>query len=829
MSTKQSSHNTPSDNAYQPSALEAAIQKQWQDKNLFKSTEDITKEKFYCLSMLPYPSGELHVGHVRNYVLGDLISRYQRMKGKNVMQPMGWDAFGLPAENAAIKHQLAPAAWTKQNIITMRAQLNRLGLAVDWDREITTCQPDYYHWEQWFFIQLYKKDLVYKKNAIVNWDPVDQTVLANEQVIDGRGWRSGALVERKEIPQWFIKTRQYAEELLNDLDELPNWPEQVKTMQRNWIGRSEGLEVQFETSLSSTPNLTVYTTRPDTLMGVSYLAVATEHPIAKIAAANNEKIQTFINDCQQNDVSEATLETMEKVGVATGLHAIHPITKELIPIWVANFVLMQYGTGAVMAVPAHDQRDFEFAQKYNLSIMPVITPSNNIDHDFSQQAFTTVGTLINSAQFDGLTSIDAKQQISDHIEQTQQGKCTTNYRLRDWGVSRQRYWGTPIPMIYCKACGTVPVPEAELPVKLPEQLIPDGKTSPLKQCTEFYQTQCPQCHQSAERETDTFDTFVESSWYYLRYCCPDQKNALCDDRAKYWAPVDQYIGGIEHAIMHLLYARLFHKMIRDLGLIHSKEPFARLLTQGMVLKNGAKMSKSKGNTVSPDALIKKYGADTLRFFVIFAAPPEQSLEWSDSGVEGAFKFLKRIHHFTTTHKTIFQAQLRHHQKTYAKDDQTQAIRRTTHQLLKQANTDMNKQQFNTVASTAMKLFNHINSLEFHQHIAVATEALTILLKILSPIAPHLTNHLWQQLYDHDEDISQSAWPSVDKSALECQTINLIIQINGKRRGEITAPQQADQSNIKQTILNDQKLSTLLNNATIKKLIIVPNRLVNVVI
>ncbi len=580
---------------YSPADIEADVQQYWQEKKTFRAVEENSKEKYYCLAMFPYPSGQLHMGHVRNYTIGDVIARYQRMQGKNVLQPMGWDAFGLPAENAAIKNKVAPAAWTYDNIDYMRGQLQRLGLGYDWERELATCTPEYYRWEQWLFTRLFKKDLVYKKTAAVNWCPVDNTVLANEQVVDGCCWRCDTPVEKREIPQWFMKITDYAEQLLGDLDQLDGWPEQVKTMQANWIGRSEGLQIEFDVA-DSDESLAVYTTRPDTLMGVTYLAVAAEHPLSIKAAESNSELQAFIDECRLMETSEAAMETAEKKGVATGLMATHPISGELVPVWAANFVLMGYGTGAVMSVPAHDQRDYEFAQKYDLTIKQVIAPAKDEDCDLTKAAFTEKGLLVNSEHFDGLTSQDSFDAIAKVLEQQNKGERQTNYRLRDWGVSRQRYWGTPIPIINCPDCGAVPVPEVDLPVRLPEDVIVDGSGSPIKSMPEFYQCQCPQCGADAERETDTFDTFFESSWYYARFTCPDNTEAMLDERANHWLPVDQYIGGIEHAVLHLLYARFFHKLMRDEGLVSGDEPFKNLLTQGMVLKDGVKMSKSKGNT-----------------------------------------------------------------------------------------------------------------------------------------------------------------------------------------------------------------------------------------
>ncbi len=633
---------------YQPDSVEREAQQYWADARCFEVSEDPDKDKFYCLTMFPYPSGKLHMGHVRVFTISDVFARYQRMQGKHVLQPMGWDAFGMPAENAAIQRGIAPAKWTYDNIDDMRGQLKRLGYAYDWTREITTCRPDYYRWEQWLFTRMFKKGLVYRKNSVVNWDPVDQTVLANEQVIDGRGWRSDARVERREIPQWFMKITAYADELLEALDRLPGWPDSVKTMQRNWIGRSEGVELSFDVAGEEEP-LTVYTTRPDTLMGVTYMAVAAEHPLAARAAASDAGVAAFIEECKKTDAAEATLETMEKKGMPLGIAAIHPITGEDIPLWVANFVLMSYGTGAVMAVPGHDARDWEFATKHGVPIKQVIAPADGSEVDIQEAVFVDKGVLINSGEFDGLEFEAAFNAIADHFERTGRGRRTVNFRLRDWGVSRQRYWGTPIPIIYCEDCGAVAVPEEQLPVVLPENVEFTGVGSPLREMPEFYKVDCPQCGKVARRETDTFDTFVESSWYFARYACPDNASAMLDKRAEYWTPVDQYTGGIEHAILHLLYSRFFQRVMRDEGLTGVSEPFTNLLTQGMVLKDGAKMSKAKGNTVDPQELIARYGADTVRLFMMFAAPPEQALEWSDEGVQGSFRFLKRFWNAVTDH------------------------------------------------------------------------------------------------------------------------------------------------------------------------------------
>ncbi|MEC7126591.1 MAG: leucine--tRNA ligase, partial [Pseudomonadota bacterium] len=642
--------------AYNPKQVEIEAQAYWDAHSSFKATEDPDKEKFYCLSMFPYPSGHLHMGHVRNYTIGDAISRFQRMLGKNVLQPMGWDAFGLPAENAAMQNKVPPASWTYSNIDYMRDQLQKLGYAYDWERELATCHRNYYKWEQWFFTRLYDKGLVYKKEAEVNWDPVDQTVLANEQVVDGRGWRSGALVERRNIPQWFVKITAMAQELLDDLDKLEGWPEKVKIMQSNWIGRSEGVNLDFEIAEAtdaSLRSLSVYTTRPDTLMGVTYIAVAPQHPVAIKAAKTNSRLAQFIAEQNQIKVAEAEMATMEKLGMDTGLKAIHPINGEGVPIYTANFVLMSYGSGAVMAVPGHDQRDWDFATKYGLEIKQVVEPlSDGVICDLNREAFFEKGRLINSGQFNGLNFTEAFEAIAAYLTERGRGEKTVNYRLRDWGVSRQRYWGAPIPMINCDACGAVPVPESELPVLLPEDIEMDGSGSPLGKMAEFYKTNCPSCGAAARRETDTFDTFMESSWYFARFACKDQNTSMLDARANYWLPVDQYIGGIEHAILHLLYARFYHKLLRDEGLVNSDEPFARLLTQGMVLKDGAKMSKSKGNTVDPMSLIDRYGADTVRMFTMFASAPDQSLDWSDSGVEGSYRFLKRFWKQLSEHEPL---------------------------------------------------------------------------------------------------------------------------------------------------------------------------------
>ncbi len=814
---------------YSPQEIEKETQKFWADQNSFKVSENTDKEKFYCLSMFPYPSGRLHMGHVRNYTIGDVISRFQRMLGKNVLQPMGWDAFGLPAENAAMKNKVAPAKWTYENIDYMRKQLQQLGYAYDWDRELATCHPDYYRWEQWFFIKLFEKGLVYKKEAEVNWDPVDQTVLANEQVIDGKGWRSGAVVERRKIPQWFIKITDYAEELLSDLDKLDEWPEKVRVMQQNWIGRSEGLEFSFE--VSGHESLNVYTTRPDTIMGVTYVAVAAQHPLALAAAKSKPEIADYIKLQDQVKVAEAELATMEKTGMDTGFKAIHPMTGEEVPIWIANFVLMSYGSGAVMSVPAHDQRDWEFAKAYGLNIKQVIEPadpSKSEDCDISKAAFTEKGILINSGEFNDLNFNEAFEKLVGFFKEKGTGRKTINFRLRDWGVSRQRYWGTPIPMITCPDCGSVPVPESDLPVVLPTDVEFDGSGSPIKKMPEFYETTCPKCGAAAERETDTFDTFMESSWYYARFSCRNEDSAMLNDKADYWLPVDQYIGGIEHAILHLLYARFFHKLMRDEGLVSTDEPFKRLLTQGMVLKDGTKMSKSQGNTVDPEGLISQYGADTVRLFTMFAAPPEQSLEWSDSGVDGAYRFLKRVWKlfasFEPTQTKVEALSLTEAQK---------ALRLKTHSTIKKVTDDYGRRQiFNTAIAAVMELFNATSKFadtanEDAQSQAVIQEALETIILLLAPIVPHFCHTLWQYLGKQGAIIDAS-WPNFDEAALEQSTVTIVAQVNGKLRSKLELPADITKEQVEAKVLADETIQKHLEGLTIRKVIVVPGRLVNIV-
>ncbi len=814
--------------SYDPEQIETQAQRFWEAEGTFRAVEDTAREKFYCLCMFPYPSGQLHMGHVRNYTIGDVVSRYQRMMGKNVMQPMGWDAFGLPAEGAAIKHGMAPAKWTRENIDYMRGQLKRLGFGYDWDRELATCDPDYYRWEQWLFTRLLDKGLAYKKKAVVNWDPVDETVLANEQVIDGCGWRSGAPVERREIPQWFLRITDYAEELLAGLDDL-DWPEPVKIMQRNWIGRSEGVEVEFGIE-SSDEALRIYTTRPDTLMGVSYMAVAAEHPLAIRAAGADPALQAFIDDCQRNAVSEAAMETMEKQGRSLGINALHPITGEPVPVWVANFVLIGYGTGAVMAVPGHDQRDWEFAREYGLPIRQVIEPAlgDESDCDIEASAFVEHGVLTNSGKYTGLTSADAFDAIATDLEAAGTGKRQVNYRLRDWLISRQRYWGAPIPVIQTGDGRLFGAPDESLPVVLPEDVELGDGGSPIKKMSSFYVTTDPVTGEPATRETDTFDTFMESSWYYARFCSSGSELAMLDERARYWLPVDLYIGGIEHAILHLLYARFFHKIMRDEGLIDSPEPFRKLLTQGMVLKDGAKMSKSKGNTVDPQQLIERYGADTVRLFIMFASPPEQSLEWSDDGVLGASRFLRRLwrnvqdHAHGEAHEALNPDTL---------DDPQRDLRRTVHGTIKKVSDDIGRRYtFNTAIAAVMELMNAVArfNLRNTQDRAVVHEALESAVLMLAPIVPHICHELWHAL-GHETAVVDERWPTFDKCALQADTMQIIVQVNGKLRARIEVPAGAPNEDIEQAALTNENVQRFIADQTVRKVIVVPGKLVNVVV
>ncbi len=820
---------------YQPSAVESQAQTEWDNNRSFEVTEDASKEKFYCLAMFPYPSGRLHMGHVRNYTITDVIARYQRMQGKNVLHPMGWDAFGLPAENAAIKHNTAPANWTYSNTDYMRNQLKELGFGFDWSRELATCKPDYYKWEQWFFTRLYEKGMAYKKVSAVNWCPVDATVLANEQVVDGCCWRCDTPVERKEIPQWFIKITDYAEELINDLDQLDEWPEQVKTMQRNWIGKSRGVEMTFDLAspVADINSFDIYTTRPDTLMGVTYVSLAAEHPIAAEVAKDNAELAAFIAECKVQSVAEADMATMDKKGIDTGIKAIHPISGREIPVWVGNYVLMDYGSGAVMAVPAHDQRDFEFAQKYGLSIEQVIAPSGDEEIDLAKAAFTEKGVLVNSTDsckdWDGLNFEAAFDAISNKLESLGKGKVQTNFRLRDWGVSRQRYWGSPIPMLYLPEGGEIAVPADRLPVLLPEDVEMDGVHSPIKQDPEWCKTELN--GQACEHETDTFDTFMESSWYYARYTCPNfEEGMLNPDAANYWLPVDQYVGGIEHAILHLLYARFFHKLMRDEGLVNSDEPFKRLLCQGMVLKDGTKMSKSKGNTVDPQELINQYGADTVRLFTMFAAPPEQSLEWNDSGVEGAFRFLKKLWKTSHAHLAAGEAgQLDASSLDSSRlDDQQQALRRKTHETIAKVSDDYGRRQtFNTAIAAVMELLNDVGKLADRSTpntLAVEREALQAATLVLAPIVPHICHSLWNA-FGNTDSILDAGWPQVDENALVKTSIQLVVQINGKVRAKIDVAADTDQDSIIEQAKANPNVQKFLEDKEIKMCKVIPGKLV----
>ena len=855
---------------YRPDMIEPKVQQYWAENNVFKAVKDESKEKYYCLSMFPYPSGRLHMGHVRNYTIGDVVSRYQRMLGKNVLQPFGWDAFGLPAEGAAIKNKTAPAKWTYENIAYMKKQLQLLGFGFDWDREIATCKPDYYKWEQWFFTELYKKGLVYKKTSTVNWCPNDETVLANEQVHEGCCWRCDTPVEQKEIPQWFIKITDYAEQLLGGLDNLPQWPEMVKTMQRNWIGRSEGVEITFDVA-DTNEKVAVYTTRPDTFYGVSYLGIAAAHPLASLAAQNNPELAAFIQEAKNAKVAEADLATMEKKGMATGLFAIHPLTGEKLPIWVANFVLMHYGTGAVMAVPAHDQRDYEFAHKYDLPIKQVIAPLAGETIDLTKQAFTEHGTLINSAEFDGLDFDGAFNGIADKLEQSGVGKRQVNYRLRDWGVSRQRYWGAPIPMLTLESGEVVPVPMEDLPIILPEDVVMDGVQSPIKADPNWAKTTFNGV--PALKETDTFDTFMESSWYYARYTSPKFAEAMLDkEEANYWLPVDQYIGGIEHATMHLLYFRFFHKLLRDAGFVASDEPATKLLCQGMVLADAfyytsptneriwvsptqvtlerdekgriikaidpegrelvhtgmTKMSKSKNNGIDPQEMVEKYGADTVRLFMMFASPAEMTLEWQESGVEGAKRFLGRVWNLVYQYQqnpatTALNAN--------ALSAEQKALRREVHKTIAKVSDDIGRRQtFNTAIAAIMELMNKLTKapLENEQDRAVMAEALSAVVRMLYPITPHICFELWQAL-GNENGIDTAEWVKVDESAMIEDEKLIVVQVNGKVRGKVTVAVEADEESVKSVAFADENVKKFTDGQQIVKVIYVPGKLLNVVV
>ena len=855
---------------YRPDLIEPAVQQYWAENKVFKAIKDTSKEKYYCLSMFPYPSGRLHMGHVRNYTIGDVVSRYQRMNGKNVLQPIGWDAFGLPAEGAAIKNKTAPAKWTYENIEYMKNQLKMLGFGYDWDREIATCRPEYYKWEQWFFTELYKKGLVYKKNSTVNWCPNDVTVLANEQVHDGCCWRCDTPVEQKEIPQWFIKITDYAEQLLGGLDQLPQWPDMVKTMQRNWIGRSEGVEITFDVA-DTAEKVAVYTTRPDTFYGVSYLGIAAAHPLADLAAEKNPQLAEFIREAKNAKVAEADLATMEKKGMATGLFAIHPLTGEKLPIWVANFVLMHYGTGAVMAVPAHDQRDFEFAQKYSLPIKQVIAPLADEEIDLTRQAFVEHGKLVNSAEFDGLDFDGAFNGIADKLEKLGVGKRQVNYRLRDWGVSRQRYWGAPIPMLTLPNGETVPAPIEDLPIILPEDVVMDGVKSPIKADPNWAKTTFN--GEPALKETDTFDTFMESSWYYARYTSPSYAEGMLDkDEANYWLPVDQYIGGIEHATMHLLYFRFFHKLLRDAGFVTSDEPAQKLLCQGMVLADAfyytsptneriwvsptqvtlerdekgriikatdpegrelvhtgmTKMSKSKNNGIDPQEMVEKYGADTVRLFMMFASPAEMTLEWQESGVEGAKRFLGRVWNLVYEYsqnpaKTALDV-------TALSADQ-KALRRDVHKTIAKVSDDIGRRQtFNTAIAAVMELMNKLTRapLENEQDRAVMAEALSAVVRMLYPITPHICFELWKAL-GNESNIDHAEWVKADEAAMVEDEKLIVVQVNGKVRGKVTVAADADEETVKTVAFADENVKKFTDNTQIVKVIYVPGKLLNVVV
>ncbi len=859
--------------SYQPDQIEPAIRRYW-DEHKSDRAESGGDQRFYCLSMFPYPSGKLHMGHMRNYTISDVISRYQRMQGVSVLQPMGWDAFGLPAENAAMAHGVPPAKWTQDNIAHMRDQLRQLGFAIDWERELATCDPDYYRWNQWFFLRLLKRGIAYKKTGTVNWDPVDQTVLANEQVIDGKGWRTGAPVEKRAIPMYYLRITDYAQELLDSLEQLSGWPERVRAMQANWIGRSEGAEISFACGEHT---IKVFTTRPDTLMGATYMAVAAEHPLAQQAAQNQPGLAEFLTECQHGGVSEADLATQEKLGMDTGLKAIHPLTGEELPVWVANYVLMGYGEGAVMAVPGHDQRDFEFANKYRLPIRQVISRAG--DRDYDQQVWhddyaAADGLLINSGRFDGLDCQAGFAAIVAELGARQAGHKRVQFRLHDWGISRQRYWGCPIPIIHCKNCGDVPVPEQDLPVLLPENLVPDGSGNPLNRHADFVNVDCPRCGGAAKRETDTMDTFVDSSWYFLRYTCPDNHQAMVDERADAWMPVDQYVGGIEHAILHLLYARFWTKLMRDEGLVKTDEPFARLLTQGMVLaetyfrrdasgrlqwfnpadvevqRDGRgevlsaklkadgqpvepggieKMAKSKNNGVDPQQLVERYGADTVRLFSMFAAPPEQSLEWSEAGVEGAWRFLKRLWAGVQTHVASGEARAGARPKQLA--GPARELRRRLHETIAKVGDDMGRRQtFNTAIAAVMEFCNELQRFVPAQGTerALMQEAWEAVVRLIAPVTPHIAETLWRDLGGADS-VFKAGWPAVDETALERAAVTIVVQINGKVRGRAEVAPGAARDAVQAAAMLDENVLRHIEGKTVRKIILVPDKLLNIVV
>ncbi|MEM6639572.1 MAG: leucine--tRNA ligase [Pseudomonadota bacterium] len=813
---------------FDPERIETRVQTLWSERDCFRVTEDPEREKFYCLCMFPYPSGKMHMGHARNYTLGDVVARYKRMRGFNVLQPMGWDAFGMPAENAAIKNNVPPAQWTYSNIDHMRTQLQRFGFAYDWSREVTTCRPEYYRWEQWLFTRLYEKGLAYQKVAAVNWCPVDQTVLANEQVEDGRCWRCDTVVERKELRQWFLRITDYADELLAELDNLTEWPEAVRTMQRNWIGRSEGLELEF--AVDGHDPLHVYTTRPDTLMGVTYLAVAAQHPLAAAAAKDQPDLAAFVDECSRVQAAEAAQETLEKRGQPLGIEATHPISGEKIPVLVANFVLMEYGTGAVMAVPAHDQRDFEFATRYGLEIRPVIEPLDGGDIDLSDGAWVERGRLVNSGEFDGLDFDGAFEAIARRFEENGRGRRRVNYRLRDWGVSRQRYWGAPIPMINCARCGTVPVPDADLPVVLPEDVAFEGVGSPIKTDPTWRQTTCPRCGEPAERETDTFDTFMESSWYFARYACPDNDSAMLDARSDYWMNVDQYIGGVEHAILHLLYARFFQKLMRDVGLTKTAEPFARLMTQGMVLKDGVKMSKNKGNVVDPQPMIERYGADTVRLFMMSDAPPDQSFEWSDAGVEGAHRFVRKLWRAACRMTTLKTADVASNAGDRA------ALHRLLHKTIDKVTDDIDRRMtFNTaiaalreLSNAAFRRLDALGAAAAADDVVQLRETFDVLVRLFQPFIPHTSQALYEIL-GHDGLVMDAPWPLADAGAMVEEERELVVQVNGKLRARLTVAADADKAALETAALGDANVQKFIGEKAVRKVIVVPGKLVNIVV
>ncbi len=818
-------------NSYDPQAVESAAQTYWRENGTYDAPQVADENSFYCLAMFPYPSGRLHMGHVRTYTLGDVIGRYQRLKGKNILHPMGWDAFGLPAENAAIKNNIPPAKWTYSNIEYMRGQMKSLGFGIDWSREFATCDPDYYRWEQWFFVKLFKKGMVERRSAVVNWDPVDQTVLANEQVVDGKGWRSGAPVERREMQQWFLKITDYADELLDSLDTMDGWPDSVKNMQRNWIGRSQGVEIDFAvadaTGKPATEQVRVYTTRPDTLLGATYVAVAAQHPLAQQAAADNPQLAEFVERCANVKSAEAELATVEKEGMPLGVSVIHPLTGKALPVWAANFVLIDYGSGAVMSVPGHDERDWEFARKYDLPIEQVIEPIDDATCDLEQGAFTAHGRTVNSGEFDGLDFEAAFDAIAGALENKGAGRRQTNYRLRDWGVSRQRYWGCPIPMIHCDNCGVIPVPEAQLPVVLPTDVSFDGVRSPLKDMESFLAVDCPDCGSAARRETDTFDTFMESSWYYARFASPGANEAMLDERAARWTPVDHYVGGIEHAILHLLYARFYHKLLRDEGLVDSDEPFDRLLMLGMVLRNGRKMSKKDGDAGDPQLLIEKYGADAVRQAMMFSAPPEQSVEWAEGGLESASRFLRKIWRGVNEHVALGSTGPL---EVEALSPEGRELRRKQHETLGRADDDYGRRlQFNTVVAAVMELVNTIaKTPDEGSDRAVVREAWRTALIVLSPIAPHICHSLWQILGEQGLVVDAS-WPEVDETALVRDHIELVCQVNGKVRARIEVAADADQDTVQAVAFEEVNMQKFMEGKTVRKVIYVPGKLINVVV